>query len=153
MRGRCTLQILGRSDGQYGWGNRAFKRPREALDHYSPFRMACNELMPEWPVMPITDHSGIWIRWAFCTGPTVRPLAGSRIRYGPPRCDAGGVRAAAFVHSPLLPTQVRGTWFNGTLHLVDWLPTFLHLAGATSRNASVLDGLSQWQALYTGKKK
>ena len=34
----------------------------------------------------------------------------------------GGIRPAAFVASPLLPPSARGRWYNGSVHLVDWLP-------------------------------
>ena len=57
----------------------------------------------------------------------------------------GGIRPCAFITSPLLPAAARGRWYNGTIHLVDWLPTFLELAGVRPRGG--LDGVSQWAAL------
>ena len=41
----------------------------------------------------------------------------------------GGLRAHAFVHSPLLPSARRGASFNGLAHTSDIYPTFAALAG------------------------
>lgn len=32
----------------------------------------------------------------------------------------GGVRSVAFLHSPLLPPQSRGTKLDGLMHIADW---------------------------------
>lgn len=62
----------------------------------------------------------------------------------------GGIRPAAFVHAEFLPPHLQGTWNNATLHLVDWMPTFLHLAGVTSLPDSImLDGYDQWPTLVS----
>ena len=39
----------------------------------------------------------------------------------------GGIRGVSFISSPLLKTT--GYKYNGLMHLVDWVPTFLSLAG------------------------
>merc|ERR1712137_86135 len=62
----------------------------------------------------------------------------------------GGVRVPAFVHSPLLPTEVRGTQSKGLMHVVDWLPTLVGLAGGDVNRNRPLDGMDVWQALVEG---
>ena len=61
----------------------------------------------------------------------------------------GGVRVAACAswkgHIPA------GTLVNEPLHMVDWLPTFSRLAGASLEGISPLDGLDAWQTLAEGK--
>ena len=51
----------------------------------------------------------------------------------------------AFLSGGALPPSVRGRTTDLMLHEVDWLPTFLSLAGARPR--STIDGVSQWRAL------
>ena len=41
----------------------------------------------------------------------------------------GGVRVAGFIHSPLLPSKVRGTVSQELYHVTDWLPTIASLTG------------------------
>lgn len=59
----------------------------------------------------------------------------------------GGTKVPGFVHSPLIGNQ--GSRFGGMFHLVDLVPTVLHLASLGSLTASNegLDGLDQWNAL------
>jgi leishmanolysin-like peptidase len=70
----------------------------------------------------------------------------------------GGVRAAAFVHSPLLPAARAGGRVEGAfLHVSDWYPTFLSLAGAASSASDnpadagpgrfPVDGVNVWSYL------
>jgi len=42
----------------------------------------------------------------------------------------GGMRTAAFVSGGLIPAAIRGTNSSVVMHIVDWYPTFSHLAGA-----------------------
>ena len=51
----------------------------------------------------------------------------------------------AFLSGGALPAAVRGHTTDLMLHEVDWLPTFLSLAGAQPSNR--IDGVSQWRAL------
>ena len=60
----------------------------------------------------------------------------------------GGIRGAAFVHSPLLGR--RGEW-RGMMHLVDWVPTLLGAAGITPPPG--LDGRDLWQAIRSHQWK
>ncbi|XP_018009471.2 arylsulfatase B-like [Hyalella azteca] len=55
----------------------------------------------------------------------------------------GGVRGAAFVHSPLL--KQRGIINNRLFHVVDWYPTLAGVANATT--PPDLDGVDQWGSL------
>jgi hypothetical protein len=41
----------------------------------------------------------------------------------------GGVRAASFVHSPLLPSHTAGTVLSGLVSIADWFATICFLAG------------------------
>ena len=79
-------------------------------------------------------------------GPEIEGHWNGGLRGGKWTWFEGGVRPAAFVHSPLL---TRRGWHNGTLHLVDWLPTFLALAGA-ARDDDAFDGVDQWASLAFG---
>ncbi|KAK7505089.1 hypothetical protein BaRGS_00003659, partial [Batillaria attramentaria] len=54
----------------------------------------------------------------------------------------GGMRAAGFVHSPLLETHVQGTKTFELLHVTDWYPTLQKLAGG--EDVQGLDGYDQW---------
>lgn len=54
----------------------------------------------------------------------------------------GGIRGAAFIHSPLLGR--RGT-YGGLMHMADWVPTLLSMAGVPAPGG--LDGRDQWQAI------
>jgi arylsulfatase A-like enzyme len=63
----------------------------------------------------------------------------------------GGVRTPAFIYSPLLPSEVRGTEYNKMFHVTDWLPTILegilnHKADDFKRSSSWY-GVNQWAAL------
>ena len=58
----------------------------------------------------------------------------------------GGVRVAAFVHSPLLPDKVRGTTLHDIAHVTDWVPSIVAATGASldSRRHPPLDGVDMW---------
>ncbi|PIK52315.1 putative arylsulfatase I [Apostichopus japonicus] len=62
----------------------------------------------------------------------------------------GGVRGAAFVHSPLIKSSPRIS--NGMFHVCDWFPTFIDIGGGDPSKFSNLDGTSQWQSLKSGTK-
>ncbi|XP_002739676.1 arylsulfatase B-like [Saccoglossus kowalevskii] len=59
----------------------------------------------------------------------------------------GGVRAPAFVYSPLLSNRVRGTATHELMYVGDWFPTFLHLAGGNLHGVKPLDGVNQWHTV------
>jgi arylsulfatase A-like enzyme len=57
----------------------------------------------------------------------------------------GGVRACAFAH---WPGQIRSnTVVNAPLHIVDWYPTLLKLAGSNLKQGLPLDGRDCWAAI------
>jgi hypothetical protein len=71
-------------------------------------------------------------------------------------CWEGGLRATAFVSSPLLPAGVRGTTLQSLMHAVDVLPTLLGAAFGSSSNLFTaqmaaqgrpLDGVNYWPYL------
>ena len=63
----------------------------------------------------------------------------------------GGIRSIGFVHSPLLPLSRMGTISKNLMHVTDWFPTILHLAGCKSKDygGKPLDGVSQVPALWS----
>jgi len=56
----------------------------------------------------------------------------------------GGTRTVAFVHAPqYLSPRVSYNW----MHVTDWFPTLLSVAGLTPSTPDLLDGLNQWDQL------
>jgi arylsulfatase I/J len=68
----------------------------------------------------------------------------------------GGTRVAAFISSPnphLIPVERRGTESHTLMHVTDWFPTLLDLAGYEgnpAKEGNPLDGVKLWDALVTG---
>jgi arylsulfatase A-like enzyme len=61
----------------------------------------------------------------------------------------GGVRVPAFA---CWPGQIKpGTVVEAPLHIVDWYPTLLKLAGASLRQKLPIDGKDAWPAITQGK--
>ena len=58
----------------------------------------------------------------------------------------GGVRGVGFVNSPLLSNQRRGSTVNHLLHISDWFPTILNLAGVPYKGFK-LDGYDIWPVI------
>tara|TARA_B110000208_G_scaffold60322_1_gene78553 strand:- start:267 stop:2114 length:1848 start_codon:yes stop_codon:yes gene_type:complete len=73
------------------------------------------------------------------------PLRGGKLNF-----FEGGIRPAAFVHSPLLPPAVAGTTYRGIVHEVDWYATLIALAGAPA--PPLLDGVNVWPTLVDPTK-
>ena len=59
----------------------------------------------------------------------------------------GGTRTPAFVLSPLL--KKTGYVSTEMIHVTDWAPTFLRLAGVDTEGLDI-DGVDQWEMLSTG---
>jgi len=57
----------------------------------------------------------------------------------------GGIRSVGFVHSPLLPVNRMGAITKNLMHVTDWFPTMMHLAGCKNKHygGKPLDGTSQ----------
>lgn len=57
----------------------------------------------------------------------------------------GGVKTDAFIYSELIPHKLRGTTYDGIMHISDWFPTMLDLGGFSYSPSSgyELDGVSQ----------
>ncbi len=60
------------------------------------------------------------------------------------------MKVDSFIYSPLLESRVRGSTYSGIMHVSDWFPTILELAGISSYSPAPghdLDGFSQVAAM------
>ena len=55
-----------------------------------------------------------------------------------------GIRSMGFVSSPLIRMPRRSV--TGLIHVTDWLPTLLTIAGGTTQSLDI-DGINQWNAI------
>ncbi|XP_070542676.1 arylsulfatase B-like [Ptychodera flava] len=62
----------------------------------------------------------------------------------------GGVHGVGFVNSPLLSDQVRGTVSHELIHISDWFPTLIQVAGGNLIGGRKLDGYNQWETISQG---
>jgi len=92
-------------------------------------------MMENTYVIFASDNGG-----CFLTGGTNGPLRGAK-----GTLFEGGVKTDAFVYSPLLDKSLVGSWYEGLMHVTDWFPTMLELAGIPfeAEEGFELDGVSQ----------
>eukprot|EP00092_Neocalanus_flemingeri_P019261 GFUD01020865.1.p1 GENE.GFUD01020865.1~~GFUD01020865.1.p1 ORF type:complete len:508 (-),score=119.82 GFUD01020865.1:126-1649(-) len=61
----------------------------------------------------------------------------------------GGTRGSAFIHGSMLKNP--GRISHGLIHVTDWLPTLVTVAGGSAKTLQGIDGIDQWRALMMDK--
>src|SRR5262245_42057809 len=82
-------------------------------------------------------------------GPINLGATNGPLRAGKATLYEGGVRVSAFANWPGKISA--GSVVTEPLHMVDWYPTLLNLAGASLQQKLPLDGLDAWPTITAGK--
>lgn len=82
-------------------------------------------------------------------GPTGSGATNTPLRAGKGTLYEGGTRVAAFVNWPGVIAS--GGRIDGLMHMVDWFPTLVKLAGGTLEGSRPLDGVDNWAMIAQGK--
>ncbi|XP_053375357.1 arylsulfatase B-like [Mercenaria mercenaria] len=85
-------------------------------------------------------------------GDVRRGASNSPLRGGKGSLWEGGIRAAGFVHSMLLDEKMAGSVSKELMHVTDWFPTLVKLAGGHLNGTKPLDGFDQWETIKYGAK-
>lgn len=95
-----------------------------------------------------TDNGGTFEHGGDVPGSSNFPLRGHKYSF-----FEGGCRGAAFVYSPMLPAELRGTRSQSLMHITDWYVTFCKMAGLASceeqKDGVRVDGVDVWDLLVT----
>jgi arylsulfatase A-like enzyme len=82
-------------------------------------------------------------------GPITLGATNGKLRGQKATLYEGGVRVTAFAN---WPGQIKpGTVVNAPLHIVDWFPTLVNLAGGSLKQKHPLDGRDAWATITQGK--
>jgi len=66
----------------------------------------------------------------------------------------GGTKVDAFVYSKKLSSKQAGSTYGGLMHVSDWFPTLVDMAGVSydADDDYALDGTSQWSTMLKAYK-
>ena len=149
--GANAVDMLSELESQHDERRYKFGRALMATDGaFGMVHRAMNEtgMIEGGAVIVVMSDNGGWPCGEHMRGSNF-PLRGCKFHY-----HDGALRVPAFVYaSPygasanLMSDSVRGSFYDGMMHHVDWLPTFASLAGITIDDDPDLDGVDQWDAI------